>query len=152
MDNFVKITTGWVKQYYEPDKDGTFVCTGQEFKAGDMVEYEDDFGNRIEPPEYEYYSYDMAESELVQQQEDLLDAAQEIVSDFDNYGEVLQTGFDGGYGEDTAIKRLSIAIQQIGNPGEADNPCESCRKCGETTCGNDTQSHKCFEPRTGEIK
>ncbi|MCK4448475.1 MAG: hypothetical protein KAW56_15515, partial [Candidatus Marinimicrobia bacterium] len=27
MDNFVKITTGWVRQYYEPNKDGIFVCT-----------------------------------------------------------------------------------------------------------------------------
>ena len=48
-----------------------------------------------------------------QQQEDLLDIAREIVSDFNNYGEVLQTGFDGGYGADTAIGRLSVIIKQI---------------------------------------
>lgn len=48
-----------------------------------------------------------------QQQEELLSVAQEIVSDFDNYGEVLQTGFDGGYGKDTAIYRLRAIVKQI---------------------------------------
>lgn len=54
-------------------------------------------------------------TEQTQQQKDLVDAAREIVSDFDNYGEVLQTGFQGDYGKDTAIGRLSAAIQQIDN-------------------------------------
>ncbi len=26
-----------------------------------------------------------------------------------------------------------------------DDPCESCKKCGETICGNDTESHACYE-------
>ena len=46
---------------------------------------------------------------------DLLDAARELLSDFDSYGEVLQTGFDGGYGKDTAIGRLNIAVKKIDN-------------------------------------
>jgi len=25
--------------------------------------------------------------------------------------------------------------------------CENCRKCGETTCGNDTENLKCFEEK-----
>lgn len=50
---------------------------------------------------------------LKTQRDDLLDAAREIVSDFDNYGEVLQTGFDGGYGKDTAIHKLSAIVKQI---------------------------------------
>ena len=29
--------------------------------------------------------------------------------------------------------------------GLTDDPCESCRKCGETTCGNDTEYHRCYE-------
>lgn len=59
MDNFVKITTGYVKQYYEANKDGVLVCILQEFIAGDVVEYVDDCGNDIEPPEYPYQPYNM---------------------------------------------------------------------------------------------
>ena len=29
---------------------------------------------------------------------------------------------------------------------DEDNPCESCRKCGENICGNDTERHRCYEP------
>lgn len=25
------------------------------------------------------------------------------------------------------------------------DPCQTCRKCGETTCGNDTRQHSCWE-------
>ena len=60
MDNFVKITTGWVKQYYEPNAEGVLVCVGQEFIAGDIVEYEDVYGISVKPPEYyEYQPYNM---------------------------------------------------------------------------------------------
>jgi len=61
MDNFIKITTGWVRQYYEPDKDGAFVCTAQEFKAGDLCECEDDGGNPIDPQVHQYCPYDMVQ-------------------------------------------------------------------------------------------
>ena len=59
MDNFVKITEGWVQQYFEPNKDGVFVCTSQEFVAGDECYYEDDGGGVIESPEYKYQPFDM---------------------------------------------------------------------------------------------
>lgn len=55
MDNFIKVTTGYVRQYYEPTEAGAFVCTGQEFIAGDIVEYEDDGGNPVEPPAVQFY-------------------------------------------------------------------------------------------------
>lgn len=113
MNNFTKIVTGWVRQYFEPNEDGTFVCTGQEFKAGDLCEYEDDGGQPIDIQMHQYQPYDMQQPESEQQQTDLLVAAQEIVSDFENYGEVLQTGFDGEYGKDTAIYKLSAAVKQI---------------------------------------
>ena len=38
----------------------------------------------------------------------------------------------------------SRVVQYIRN--EKENPCESCRKCGENTCGNDTGIYECFEP------
>ncbi len=59
MDNFVKITTGWVQQYFERNKDGVFVCTGQEFEAGDLCNYEDDGGNPIDPQVHQYQPYNM---------------------------------------------------------------------------------------------
>ena len=42
-----KITVGFVVQTYST-KDGTHVCTGQEFVAGDQVDYEDENGEPIE--------------------------------------------------------------------------------------------------------
>ena len=63
MDNFIRITTGWVKQYYEPNQDGVFVCIGQEFKAGDIVEFEDDGGNSIDSQVHQYYPYEMVQPE-----------------------------------------------------------------------------------------
>ena len=61
MDNFTKIVTGWVRQYFEPNKNGTFVCTGQEFLAGDLCEYADDGGHLISPQIHQYQSYDMVQ-------------------------------------------------------------------------------------------
>ncbi len=52
---------------------------------------------------------------LKTQRDNLLDAAREILSDFDNYGEVLQTGFNGEYGSDTGIGRLKIIVSKIDN-------------------------------------
>ena len=117
MDNFVKITTGDVRQYFEPDENGVFVCTGQEFIASDLCDYwaEDDGGQPIDPQVHQYQPYDMVQPESAQQQEDLLWAAKEIMSDFNRYGEVLQVGDNGEYGRKSAIGRLNTAIQQIDN-------------------------------------
>jgi len=59
MDNFIKITMGWVRQYYERNEDGVFVCTGQEFEVGDLCEFADDGGCPLDPQEHQYYPYEM---------------------------------------------------------------------------------------------
>jgi len=59
MDKFTKITVGFVTQTFEKDDKGRFICTKQEFVAGDQVDYEDGQGNSIEPPDYEYQPYNM---------------------------------------------------------------------------------------------
>ena len=59
MDKFTKITIGFVAQAFEKNKKGQFVCTRQEFIAGDQCDYEDAEGNPIEPPNYEYQPYNM---------------------------------------------------------------------------------------------
>ena len=59
MDKFTKITVGFVVQAFEKDASGRFVCTRQEFIAGDHCDYEDAEGNPIDPPDYEYKPYNM---------------------------------------------------------------------------------------------
>jgi hypothetical protein len=59
MDKFTKITVGFVTQTYHKDHKGRFVCTHQEFIAGDQCDYEDAEGNPIEPPDHEYQPYNM---------------------------------------------------------------------------------------------
>jgi len=114
MDNFVKIVTGWVQQYFERGKDGVFVCTGQEFCVGDdMVPgFVDDWEQPIDPPECKYQPYDMVQPDNTKREQDLLDATREILSDFNRYGEELQAGDNGEYGAESAIGRLNTAIEQ----------------------------------------
>jgi hypothetical protein len=59
MDKFSKITVGFVVQTFEKNDKGDFVCTGQEFVAGDQVDYEDQDGNPIDPPEHPYQQFNM---------------------------------------------------------------------------------------------
>ena len=59
MDKFNKITVGFVIQTFEKNAEGKFVCSTQEFVAGDQVDYEDLDGNPIDPPDYEYQPYNM---------------------------------------------------------------------------------------------
>jgi len=59
MDKFTKITVGFVVQTFEKNAGGKFVCTHQEFIAGDQCDYEDVEGMPITPPDYEYQPYNM---------------------------------------------------------------------------------------------
>jgi hypothetical protein len=59
MDKFTKITVGFVTQTFEKNDKGRFICTRQEFIAGDQCDYEDSRGNPIDPPDYEYQPYNM---------------------------------------------------------------------------------------------
>ena len=45
VDKFNKITVGFVIQTFEKSDEGRFICVGQEFIAGDQVDYEDGDGN-----------------------------------------------------------------------------------------------------------
>ncbi len=59
MEKFNKITVGFVIQTFEENATGKFVCTKQEFIAGDQVDYEDQDGNHITPPEHPYQQFNM---------------------------------------------------------------------------------------------
>jgi len=58
-DMFTKTTVGFVVQTFRKNSKGRYVCSDQEFIAGDQCDYEDVQGNAIEPPEYEYQPYNM---------------------------------------------------------------------------------------------
>ena len=60
MEKFTKITVGFVTQSYEKNAAGKFICTGQEFIAGDQVDYEDANGNAVTPPEHDYQPFNMS--------------------------------------------------------------------------------------------
>ena len=145
MDNFIKITTGWVRQHYERNEAGVFVCTGQEFNVGDLHEYEDDGGQPIDPPECEYQPYDMIQPKQEDREQALLDAAKEILSDFNRYGEVLQVGDNGEYGTESAIGRLHTAIYGFDHENKVF--CESCGRhnCEDVKWREQTRQYECEE-------
>lgn len=45
--------------------------------------------------------------------QNLIESAGDIISDFDRYGEVLQTDSLGIYGPDSAIKRLRKSLDEL---------------------------------------
>ncbi len=59
MDKFNKITVGFVIQTFKKNVAGKFICTKQGFIAGDQVDYEDQEGNPITPPEHPYQQFNM---------------------------------------------------------------------------------------------
>ena len=60
MEKFTKITVGFVTQSYAKNDAGSFICTEQEFIAGDQVDYENVDGDTIIPPEHDYQSFEMS--------------------------------------------------------------------------------------------
>jgi len=60
MEKFTKTTIGFVTQNYEKSVAGKFVCTGQEFIAGDQVDYEDLDDNKITSPDHDYQPFEMS--------------------------------------------------------------------------------------------
>ena len=75
IDEFTKITTGFVCQKYRKDKSGKFVCIHQEFIAGDDVQFENAKGEPIEAPLYQYQLFNMtmlSSDEIIDRLEDVL--------------------------------------------------------------------------------
>jgi hypothetical protein len=58
------------------------------------------------------------------------------------------------FSEEDAKKQLAEKVKEpdawrFGGQAEleeGEEDCENCKKCGETTCGNDTKHYSCFEP------
>ena len=52
--------------------------------------------------------------QLTEPVQDVIRAAQEVVNDFENFGEVLQTGDGGEYDETSPIGRLTEVLNSVG--------------------------------------
>jgi len=63
MDEYVKITNGFVRQFFKKLSDGTFVCEAQDFVAGDPVDYEDEKGEPVEVDvaKEKYFPFEMTQ-------------------------------------------------------------------------------------------
>ncbi len=59
MEQFLKITVGFVIQTYQSNDQDQFVCIHQDFIAGDQVDFEDTEGNPIHPPDHPYQTFNM---------------------------------------------------------------------------------------------
>lgn len=71
----------------------------------------------------------------------------------------IKTDFDAAQKEDELrqarmlaarhgyVLRVAATPSDIAAAKSEIDRCESCRKCGETTCGNDTKNYECFEPK-----
>ena len=83
MDKFTKITIGFVVQSYEKNSDGRCVCTGQEFIAGDQVDFEDPEGNAIVACNHVYQPFNMTLLSTVQ----IADSIREVLETLNVGGE-----------------------------------------------------------------
>jgi len=83
MEKFTKITVGFVTQSYEKGGADKFICTGQEFIAGDQVDYENTDGDKITPPEHDYQPFEMTLFSAV----DIAESIKNVLSSIDVGGE-----------------------------------------------------------------
>ena len=116
-DLFTKTTVGFVVQTFRKNSQGRYVCTHQEFIAGDQCDYEDVQGNPIEPPEYEYQPYNMVlragtPNETIQ--------AAMIKSAYDAIEEVLESLDVGGEQSRQFAEEIKILRDVIGHQKAAD--------------------------------
>jgi hypothetical protein len=56
---FSKITVGFVSQEFRKQDNGKYICTWQDFIAGDDVQYENATGEPIKAPDHEYQQFNM---------------------------------------------------------------------------------------------
>jgi len=110
-DLFTKTTVGFVIQTFRKNSQGRYICTHQEFIAGDQCDYEDVQGNTIEPPDYEYQPYIMVlrtrtPNEMVQ--------AAMLTSAYDAIKEVLESLDVGGEQSRQFAEEIKILREVIG--------------------------------------
>lgn len=113
MDKFTKTTVGFVTQTFKKNGKCRFVCTHQEFIAGDQCDYEGAEGNPIEPPGHEYQPYNMTVKSQPQKETTevtMLDKVYEAIE------EVLESLDVGGEQSRQFAQEIRILRDVIGHP------------------------------------
>ena len=113
MNKFTKVTVGFVTQTFEKNGKGRFICTHQEFIAGDQCDYEDAEGNPIEPPDHEYQPYNMtlrSQTTKRTMEASMLDKVYEAIE------EVLESLDVGGEQSRQFAQEIRILKDVIGHP------------------------------------
>lgn len=123
MDKFTKITVGFVAQAFEKNDKGKFVCTNQEFIAGDQCDYEDAKGNPIDPPDYEYQPYNMT-LQTKQQRASNMIVMNKMHGVIEQVLHFLDVGGEQSRQFAKEIKMLNGALNSIKQVND------SCPKCG----------------------
>ena len=83
MEKFTKITIGFVTQSYKKSAAGKFICTKQEFIAGDDVQFEDLKGDSIEVSEHEYQPFNIT----MLSKDEIIDRLGDVLTSIDVGGE-----------------------------------------------------------------
>jgi len=82
---------------------------------------------------------------MTEREQNLIDAARVILSDFNTYGEVLQVGDNGEYGMESAIGRLNSAVIVYDEKKKL-YACESCSGVKtDVRWREETEQYECQE-------
>jgi hypothetical protein len=128
MDKFTKITVGFVAQTFKKNDEGEYVCTHQEFIAGDQCDYEDAQGNPIEPPDYEYQPYNMTSgSEATEEtmEANMLNKVYEAIED------VLESLDVGGEQSRQFAEEIRILREVVGHPKPVKDALDEIERRGQ---------------------
>ncbi len=110
-DLFTKTTVGFVIQTFRKNSKGRYICTHQEFIAGDQCDYEDVRGNTIEPPGYEYQPYNMV---LRVRTPNATIQAERLTNAYDAIEEVLESLDVGGEQSRQFAEEIKILRDAVG--------------------------------------
>lgn len=113
MDTFTKITVGFVTQTFKRNDSGCFACIRQEFIAGDQCDYENEQGNPVEPPDYDYQPYTMTLRSHTQPQ---MGEATMLNSVYEAIEEVLESLDVGGEQSRQFAEEIKLLREVIGHP------------------------------------
>ena len=128
MNRFTKTTVGFVTQTFKKKGKGRFICTHQEFIAGDQYDYEDAEGNPIEPPDHEYQPYNMtlkSQAPKGTMETTMLDRVYEAIE------EVLDSLDAGGEQSRQFAEEIRILREVIGHPKPIKDALDEIQRRGQ---------------------
>jgi hypothetical protein len=128
MNRFTKTTVGFVTQTFKKKGKGRFICTHQEFIAGDQCDYEDAEGNPIEPPDHEYQPYNMtlkSQAPKGTMETTMLDRVYEAIE------EVLDSLDAGGEQSRQFAEEIRILREVIGHPKPIKDALDEIQRRGQ---------------------